>query len=184
MQYFCKFFLKVLGWKVMEPPVPEAKCIILGAPHTSMWDFIVSYLYYHSMGHSASVMVKKELFFWPLAPILRAAGAIPVDRKKGTSLVKQMIEAFEKREKLHLAIAPEGTRKKTSRWKTGFHTIAKAANVPVYLGYFDWNKKEVGRGVRFEITNDPQEDLKRIMQWYQEKGVVGKHPEMFSTETH
>jgi len=182
MRRTCRVILRILGWKTMEPPVPEKKCIILGVPHTSSWDLVISWLYYRSMGHPASVMVKKELFFWPLAPILRAMGGIPVDRKNGATLIRQMIEAFSTHDVLHLAIAPEGTRKNTTHWKTGFHAIARAANVPVYLGYFDWGKKEVGRGVKFELTDNPQEDIKKIKQWYKDQGIVGKYPDKFTTE--
>lgn len=175
------WLLRLMGWKAMDPPVPEPKCIILGAPHTSAWDFVISYLYYTSVGGKAYVMIKKEFFIWPLGPILKSLGAIPVDRGKGAPLVRQMINAFEGHDRLHLAIAPEGTRKATARWKTGFHTIAKAANVPVYLGYFDWKRKEVGRGVKIELTDDLQEDLIKIRTWYKHKDVTGKHPEMFTT---
>lgn len=181
MKYISKFLLWILGWKVMEPPVPEPKCIILGVPHTSSWDFVISYLYYSSMGRTASVLVKKSLFKWPLGPIVRGMGGVPVDRQKGASLTLQIIEEFKKREVMHLAIAPEGTRKRTERWKAGFHTIAKAADIPVYLGYFDWGKKEVGRGEKFELTDDAQADLKAIRNLYKTKGIVGKHPHNFTT---
>jgi 1-acyl-sn-glycerol-3-phosphate acyltransferase len=181
MSRFCRFLLKSMGWKAMEPPVPDNKCIILGVPHTSAWDFIVSYLYYHSMGATAYIMIKKSFFWGPISPILKAMGGIPVDRGKGSSLVRQIIAEFNKREILHLAIAPEGTRTATANWKTGFHTIAKAADIPVYLGYFDWNKKEVGRGEKFELTDDPKADIKRIRQWYKDKGVAGKHRNNFIT---
>lgn len=164
----------------MEPPVPEPKCIILGVPHTSAWDFIISLLYYNSEGHKAYVMVKDSFFRWPFGRLLRALGGIPVKQGKGANLVLQVIKEFQSREILHLAIAPEGTRKATERWKTGFHTIARAANVPVYLGYFDWKRKEIGRGEKFELTDDVQGDLKRIRQYYKDKGVVGKHPEKFT----
>ena len=174
--------LKRLGWTTIEGVAPDPKCIILGAPHTSFWDFIISYLYYQAIGGTASVMIKKSLFFWPLGPILRSLGAIPVDRSnKSASLVREIIKAFEEREFLHLALAPEGTRKPVTKWKAGFHKMAKAANVPVYLGYFDWGKKEVGRGEKFELTDDVAYDLKRIRQWYKDKGVVGKHPKKFVT---
>ncbi len=165
----------------MEPPAPESKCIILGVPHTSGWDFIISYLYYKSVGGSASVMVKKSFFVWPLGYIVKAMGGVAVDREKGASVTLQIIEEFKKRDVFHLAIAPEGTRKPTARWKAGFHTIARAANVPVYLGYFDWAKREVGRGERIELTEDVAADLKKIRQWYKNKGVVGKHPSKFIT---
>lgn len=178
---FAKRLLHMMGWKEVESVVPEKKCIILGAPHTSVWDFPVSYLYYKAVGGDASVMIKKEFFFWPLGPILRSLGGVPVVRDKGANVVRQMIKAFDSREVFHLAIAPEGTRRAVGkRWKTGFHTIAKATGVPVYLGYFDWGTKQVGRGEKFELTDDVQADMKRIRQWYKDKGVVGKHPEMFT----
>jgi len=181
MKYFSKFMLWILGWKAMEPPVPEPKCIILGVPHTSAWDFIISFFYYSSMGRTASVMVKKSFFKWPMGPFVRAMGGIPVDKKKGASLTLQIIGEFRQRDQLHLAIAPEGSRQLTERWKAGFHTIAKAANIPVYLGYFDWKRKEVGRGVKFEISDDAQADLKKIRAWYKAKGIEGKHPHLFTT---
>lgn len=181
MKYICKFLLKILGWKAMEPPVPEAKGIILGVPHTSGWDFIISFMYYHSVGGKAYVMVKKEFFWGPLAPIMRAMGAIPVDRKKGATLTRQIIEEFKTREHLHMAIAPEGTRKRVENWKTGFHTIARATGAAVYLGYFDWKTKTVGRGEKIELTDDVQADMKRIRKYYKEKGIQGKHPELFTT---
>jgi len=169
-KYISKFFMWVFGWKAMEPPIEEPKAIILGVPHTSAWDFIMSFFYYYSVGGKAYVMVKKEFFWGPLGPIVR-----------GATVAKQVIDAMNKSEYMHLAIAPEGTRKKTENWKTGFHTIARACNVPVYLGYFDWKTKTVGRGVKFELTDDAKADLKRIRAYYKEKGVVGRHPEMFTT---
>lgn len=180
-QSICKFLLKLLGWKAMEPPIEEPKGIILGVPHTSVWDFVISWLYYNGIGGKAYVMVKKEFFWGPLAPLMRWMGGVPVDRKKGATVVKQMIDAMNSAETMHLAIAPEGTRQLTARWKTGFHTIARACNASVYLGYFDWGKKEIGRGQKFELTDDAQADLKRIRAIYKEMGVKGKHPELFTT---
>jgi 1-acyl-sn-glycerol-3-phosphate acyltransferase len=175
------FFLHLLGWKAIEPPVPEPKCVILGVPHTSIWDFIISYLYYTSVGGKASVMIKKEFFKGPLKPLLLHLGAVPVNRTAGAGaqLVLQMIEAFNQKDVLHLAIAPEGTRRPVTRWKLGFYKICKAANVPLYLGYFDWKTKTVGRGIKFELSDDAQSDVDKIRQYYKEKGVVGKYPNKF-----
>ncbi|MBQ5802761.1 MAG: 1-acyl-sn-glycerol-3-phosphate acyltransferase [Bacteroidales bacterium] len=181
MKYICKFLLWILGWKAMLPPIDGPKGIILGVPHTSAWDFVISWIYYTSVGGKASVMVKKEFFWGPLAPLMRSLGGVPVDRKRGATVAKQMIDAMNKAEKMHLAIAPEGTRQLTEKWKTGFHTIAKACDVPVYLGYFDWGRKQISRGERFELTDDAQADLKRIRQIYKEMGLKGKHPELFTT---
>ena len=121
-------------------------------------------------------MVKQSFFFWPVGPLLRKLGAIPVDRKNPVRITRQVIEAMEKSDTFHLCIAPEGTRKAVKRWKTGFHTIAKATGVPVYLGSFDWGRREIGHGPRFECSDDAMADLRKIQQFYKEKGVQGKHP--------
>lgn len=176
----CKFLLNLLGWTAVEPPIEEPKALILGVPHTSGWDFLISFLYYESVEGKAFVMVKKEFFWGPLAPIMRWMGGVPVDRKRGATVAKQMIDAINNTDRIHLAIAPEGTRQRTERWKTGFHTIARACNIPVYMGYFDWGTKRIGRGVKIELTDNAQEDLIRIREHYKKLGVVGKHPENFA----
>ena len=175
--------LKLMGWTAVDRvPVPEPKAVILGVPHTSIWDFPVSYFYYKSIGGDPHIMIKKEFFFWPLGPVLKKLGAIPVDRGKGAAmLVRSLIHEFDKKERLHLAIAPEGTRKAVKRWKTGFHTIARATGVPVYLGYFDWGTKRVGYGKRFELTDNAAADLARIQEIYESMHLRGKHPEGYAT---
>lgn len=181
MKYIARLILKILGWKYEPNPAPVPKCIILGVPHTSGWDFIISYFYYQAIGGKAYVMVKKEFFKGPLAPIVRAMGGIPVDRGRGAGAVKQVIDKINNSETLHLAIAPEGTRKLTKNWKTGFHTIARACNIPVYMGYYDWGIKKIGVGTEIKLTDDAQADLKRIRQHYKDQGIKGKHPECFTT---
>lgn len=169
--------MRLFGWKAIGGIIPEPKAIILGVPHTSVWDFVISSIYYRSMGGKAYIMVKKEFFFWPMGYIVRGMGGLPVDRSKGASLVKQILKEFEQRDQLHLAIAPEGTRKPVSKWKGGFHTIARTANVPVYLGFFDWGRKEVGYSEKIELTDDLQADLKRVRQWYKDHGITGRNPQ-------
>lgn len=179
---FCGFVLRVLGWTVDDGPVEEPKCIILGVPHTTLWDFAISYLYYTSVGGNARCMVKKEAFkFPPFGWVLRKCGAIPVDRKNATTLVRSVIHEMEKSEHFHLAIAPEGTRHPIKNWKTGFHLIARTADIPVYLGYFDWGTKHVGHGRKVELTDDARADMKRIQQLYEEMHLTGKHPENYKT---
>lgn len=177
----CGFLLRTLGWTAVDPPVPEDKCILLGVPHTSIWDFAISYLYYTSVGGKAYVMIKKEFFFWPLGGLLRALGGIPVDRKNPTALVLSIIHEMDKAKKLHLAIAPEGTRKPVKKWKTGFHTIARQTGVPVYLGYFDWGTKRVGTGQKVELTDDAKADMKRIQEIYESMHLTGKYPKNYIT---
>ena len=172
-----KFLLRLMGWKLIGGVIPEPKAIVLGIPHTSNWDFIISFLYYRAVGGKSNTMVKKEFFFWPLGYFVRAMGGIPVDRSKGASLVKQIIAEFERREIMHLAIAPEGTRKPVTKWKGGFHTIARTVNIPVYLAFFDWGRKQIGYRDKIELTDDLQADLKKIRQYYKDHGIIGKNPE-------
>lgn len=178
---FCGFILKTCGWTPVGGIAPDDKCILLGAPHTSVWDFVIAYLFYKSSGGDALCMVKEELFKWPLGPIIRKMGGIPVNRKNPAAIVLSVIREMEKRDKFHLAIAPEGTRKPIKRWKTGFHTIARETGVPVYLCYFDWGTKRVGIHCKLELTDDAKADMARIQGMYEELHLVGKHPEMYVT---
>lgn len=182
LKYICKFLMRLWGWKAVNGLMPHKKAIIIGVPHTSAWDFVISYLYYTSVGGVAHVVIKKEFFFWPVGYFLRKMGAIPVDRSKGTSVVKQIIDEMNSRDMMHLAITPEGTRKLTKRWKAGFHTIAKATGATVYLGFFDFGRKEIGWIDTLDLADDPKEDIKRMKAYYRERGLVGRHPELFTTD--
>jgi 1-acyl-sn-glycerol-3-phosphate acyltransferase len=178
---FCGWLLRVMGWTAVEPVVPEDKCIILGVPHTSIWDFVISYLYYTSVGGKPHCMIKGELFWGPLGWLLRKLGGIPVDRKRGSNVMLSVIREMKTKDVVHLALAPEGTRQPVKRWKAGFHTIAREVGCPVYMGYFDWKTKRVGRGQKVELTDDAKADLARIQALYEEMHLVGKHPEMYVT---
>ncbi len=179
---FCGWALKRLGWTTVGGPVPENKAVILGVPHTSAMDFVISYLFYTQFGaQKAKVMIKKEFFFWPFGPLLRKMGAVPVDRSNAASMVKSLIGEMEGEDTFILAIAPEGTRKATKRWKTGYHLIAKAVGCPVYLGYFDWGRKRVSAGEKVELTDDARADTERIQAIYEGMRLQGKHPEGYTT---
>lgn len=179
MEKLCKGILKLLGWTVDSGIAPESKCILLGAPHTSIWDFAIAYLYYRSQGGHAKCMVKKEMFVPILGGIIRAMGGIPVDRSNSTSMVHSVIRQINQSDSFHLAIAPEGTRKPVKRWKTGFHTIARNAGIPVYLAYFDWGTKHVGYKQKVELTDEPKADMARIQALYKEMNLTGKHPKKY-----
>lgn len=178
-----KFLLcKVLGWKMgKETPPEEDKCIILGAAHTNISEYFVYLLYTRAMGDRMSVLMKKEWFTWPQKRILLRLGGIPVDRSRtgGANLLKDILKAFEERQRLHLAMAPEGTRKPVRHWKLGFHTIARHVGIPVYLGYFDWGRKIISYGERFECTEDAEADLRTIQRHYKSLGIKAYHPEKF-----
>ena len=178
---FCGWALRKLGWTVVEGLPEEKKCIMLGVPHTSVWDFLIAYLYYKSIGGNARCMVKKEMFFPPLGWILRAMGAFPVDRANSSTLIRSLITEMNASETFHLAIAPEGTRKPIRRWKSGYHLIAKETGVPVYLGYFDWKRKRVGRGQKIELTDDAAADTRRIQAIYEAMDLGARYPDKYLT---
>ncbi|MGM9747905.1 MAG: 1-acyl-sn-glycerol-3-phosphate acyltransferase [Candidatus Cryptobacteroides sp.] len=178
---FCGWLLKTIGWTCDSGPAPEKKCILLGVPHTSVWDFAISYLFYTSVGGKAYCMIKKEFFWGPLGWLLRKLGGVPVDRSNATALVLSIIHEMEKSDYMHLAIAPEGTRKPAKRWKTGFHTIATKTGVPVYLSYFDWRTKHIGIGKKFELSEDARADMDRIQAIYEDMHLTGKYPDMYIT---
>jgi len=178
---FCARTLKMLGWTAVEPVAPEKKCIILGVPHTTIWDLVISYLYYTSVGGDAKVMVKSSVFVWPLSPILRAIGGIPVDRSNPTKVILSTVHQFNQSETMHLAMCPEGTRKPIKKWKTGYHTIARQTGASVYLGYFDWGTKTIGRGQKFELSDNAREDTDKIQAIYETMHLTGKNPGCYVT---
>ena len=176
---FCGWLLRRMGWESIGGPMKEKKAIVLGVPHTSVWDFLVSYLFYTQFGKVAHIMIKKEFFFWPLGPILRACGAVPVDRDSAASMVRSLIHEMDQAEEFHLAIAPEGTRKAVKRWKTGFHLIARETGATVYVGYYDWGRKRISVGEPIELTDDPKADMQRIYDIYRPMGIQGLHKDGF-----
>ena len=176
---FCGWLLRRMGRESVGGPMKEKKAIVLGVPHTSVWDFLVSYLFYTQFGKVAHIMIKKEFFFWPLGPILRACGAVPVDRESAASMVRSLIHEMDQADEFHLAIAPEGTRKAVKRWKTGFHLIARETGATVYVGYYDWGRKRISVGEPFELTDDPKADMQRIYDIYRPMGIQGKHKDGF-----
>src|SRR5665647_3939594 len=87
VRIICKLLLRIFGFKAVGGVIPEPKAIVLGIPHTSNWDFILSFVYYRAVGGKSNTMVKKEFFVWPLGYFVRWMGGIPVDRSKGASPV-------------------------------------------------------------------------------------------------
>lgn len=170
------WILKKLGWKLVYNVTEPAKSVICVAPHTSNWDFVLGKLYYWAMQKKAGFLMKKSWFVFPLGYLFKAMGGVPIDRSRRMSVTQQMIEEFNKREKFHLAITPEGTRKPNPVWKKGFYYIAKGAGVPIQLAYVDYTKKEVGIAEIFYPTDDEQADFKYVYDFYRDlKGRIAEN---------
>ncbi len=177
MKKISKWILKLFGWTTVTTVPEPDKSVICCAPHTSNWDYILGQLYYWSEGRKSSFLIKSSFFFFPLGLIFKRLGGIPVDRKNPSAITKQMVDEFNHREKFHLAVTPEGTRKLVKKWKMGFYQIAISANVPIQLAYFDYAKKEMGITHIFYPTGDQAADLDKIQDFYQH--VTARFPENF-----
>lgn len=182
---FYRFILKLFGWEILGTKVPENHCLILEAPHTSIMDFIVGFMYYRAVGGRLTIMTKKELFFFPLGYILKAMGAFPIDRSSASRTIVSIVHEMKSNPaEIHMVMCPEGTRKPIAKWKTGYHTIAKRSNTPIYLSCVDWGHKRVGIFCKWEepLTDDPRSDTDKIQARYEQEGFIGKHPKNYLTK--
>ena len=170
------FIFHSLGWKsVGEVPSDIKKYIIIGAPHTSNWDFFYGILFFLMKGIPLKFFIKKEWYFFPFNILLKSLGGIPVDRSKKENLTDQIADFFNQHEKLAILITPEGTRSYNPKWKKGFYYISQKTKAPIVLGYIDYEKKIGGFGPVFNITDDVEKDLETIKNFYKDK--KGKFPE-------
>ena len=162
------------GWRVdgKLPDIP--KYVLIGAPHTSNWDFVLFLGIIFHLKVDARYMGKAELFRFPYGWFFYYCGGVPVDRKKSTGLVEQMVEAADQSSKFILTIAPEGTRHKVTEWKTGFHRIAKGAGIPIVMVKVDGVNKTVHVGEIFHPTENMDADMVLIQDAF--KGIVGINP--------
>jgi 1-acyl-sn-glycerol-3-phosphate acyltransferase len=181
MRHFCGFLLKLMGWKLnRDIPKETERCVLLFAPHTSAWDFVVGKLSLVTLGLRSGFLIKKEAFWFPQGIILKALGAIPIDRTNARNITDFSASLFDKYPRLSLMIAPEGTRKRTENWKRGFYVVAQKANVPIALAYMDWRTKSGGIAKVIIPSGDYEKDLAEIKACY--KGMQGKHKGCFNLE--
>ncbi|AEV15673.1 Acyltransferase [Thermus sp. CCB_US3_UF1] len=174
MRALAGWLLRLGGWRYHMPPPPCKRYVLIGAPHTSNWDFFVGILALWALGIRARWLGKKELFRPPLGWLLTLMGGIPVDRSRRKGLVDQVAAILRERE-VAILITPEGTRGKAPYWRTGFYYMALKAGVPIALGYADFHRKEVGVGGYLWPTGDLKRDFAAIRAFYQDK--VGLRPE-------
>lgn len=165
--------LRLGGWKVAGEFPDRTKLVILAAPHSSGWDAVWGIATKLALGLDVKFMAKAELFRGPLGWLLRRFGGVPTDRGAPGGIVGEMATRFAQADRLWLAIAPEGTRRRVERWKTGFWRIAREADVPVLCAYFHYPEKTIGIGALIELTDDLQADMARIRDFY--RPWIGKH---------
>jgi len=166
------------GWTAVGG-IPDApKAIIIAAPHTSNWDGFWAMVYKVYIGLDVHFFAKDSLFWFPLGTLLKALGAIELDRQRAGSAVQQAIDVFDNSERFYFGLAPEGTRTHKPGWKSGFYRIAEGAGVPLYLGFLDYRHKRVGIGPRIDLSGDQDADLERLREFY--GGIEARRPDKTS----
>jgi 1-acyl-sn-glycerol-3-phosphate acyltransferase len=177
MHEIAKFiYFKLMGWKLHGKfPSHIKKCVVPVVPHTSWHDFYIGILVRSVWKAEINFVGKKSLFKAPFGWYFRWMGGVPIDRSKSTDFVTATARVFQEKEVFRLSLAPEGTRKRVEKLKTGFYYIAKAANVPIVMVAFDFENKQVKVAEPFTVSDNIEADLKKVNSFF--KGVKGKVPE-------
>ncbi len=177
MRALGKLFLKLMGWRAQGPLPDLPKFVLVAAPHTSNWDLPYMLAIGTVLGMRVSFMGKHTLFRPPFGWIMRFLGGISVDRRGRHGAVDQMAAIFRQRERLILAVAPEGTRSHRDHWRSGFYEIARAADIPIVLGFLDYGNKCGGLGPILHPTGDLHADMDLIRAFYEP--IRGRRPRKF-----
>jgi len=168
-------FFNILKWKIVGNRNLLKKCIIIAAPHTHWLDFFIAIMARKIMKQEINFIGKKELFKFPFGFFFRMMGGKPVDRNSKSKNVDLIVDIFKKNDLFRLALSPEGTRKKTENWKTGFYYIAKKANVPIICVSLNFHDREIKVSDPFNVTGNIDEDIINLKLFF--KGIKGKLPE-------
>ena len=181
MKIVLKIILKILGWKIGGiTEIQHDKYLVVVAPHTSNWDFIYGILFAYQLPFKIQFLAKSQLFTFAYGWFFRVLGGIPVDRTKKNDLVSQVVDIIDQKDKIVVGIAPEGTRKRTEKWKTGFYYIAREANIPIALAFIDYKTKTIGIDSIFFTSDKKENDLKYIESIYSK--YQAKYPMMFNNK--
>ena len=171
-----RLLLRSFGWRLEGSLSAEPKFVLIAAPHTSNWDLVLMLLCSLSFGMWPSWVGKHTIFQPPLGWFLRLLGGIPIDRRSRGNRVEQLAALFSGRDRLILAIPPEGSRSSHTHWKSGFYWVARTANVPVCLSFLDWGTRRAGLGPLLRPTGDLRADMDFVRAFY--TGRTGRFPEM------
>lgn len=173
------------GWQVENPYLDECQhCVMVGAPHTSNWDFVYTIVAFEVMRIPLRFTIKKEWMRFPLSVFVRPFGAVAIDRdpkepgQEKKSMVDAMSDLLIANKTMAMVVTPEGTRKPVKKLKTGFYHVALKAGVPIALGFLDYKRRVAGVGKIIHPTGDMCADLQIIADYY--KTITPKFPELNS----
>lgn len=160
------------GWKLSQNLPDLDQFVLIGAPHTTNWDYAHFLAGVATVKRRPYVTVKKELFFPPIGWFLRLFGGIPIDRGAGIGVVDQMVARLEAQKRLILVFTPDGTRSYRDHWKTGFYYVAEAADVPIVMAALNYHDKTVYISEPFYPTGDIEADFEVFQDFYGQYGVA------------
>jgi 1-acyl-sn-glycerol-3-phosphate acyltransferase len=170
--------LKISGWTPEGDPPDVDQYVVVAAPHTSWWDgfWMIAFAWY--WGLDVHWLVKSDVAPPPIRRLLRAIGAVPVDRSAPRGLVGELAREFREQARLIVSIPPEGTRARGEYWKSGFYQVALQAGVPICLSYLDYGRNRGGFGLCLRPSGDVKADMDRIREFYRE--VQARYPDQFT----
>lgn len=157
---------RLMGWRIEGQLPPLDKFVVIGAHHTSNWDFVLFIAAKFILRLNARWFGKHSIFRWPFAGLMRRWGGIPIQRHLTLNQVEQAVQAFAENREFILVLSPEGTRKRVERWKMGFYHIARGAGVPVVPAALDYRNRRIVIGELFHTTGDATADLRRLLAFY------------------
>ena len=164
--------LRAIGWRI-EGAIPNLpQFVIIVAPHTSNWDFVIGVAAKLALGLQALWLGKDTIFQFPLGILMRGLGGMPVDRSRPNDVVNQVADRFTRQRQMVLALAPEGTRRQVERWRTGFYHIAHTAGVPIVPVALDWSRRAIKIMTPFATTDDVESDVARLRKLFE--GMRGR----------
>lgn len=174
----CAWLVRCIGWRYAFDGLPTQQGVIIGYPHTSNWDFVVVMLVKWAIGLPVKFFAKDSLFRFPLfGTWLASLGAMPIDRSSPRGVVGEMVNTLQQHKQngayFWVGLSPEGTRKRTEGWKSGFYQLAWQADVPLGFLVIDYGNKFIGLNTFMRLSGDPQADYQRFVEIYD--GVRGYH---------
>lgn len=176
---FARRLLALMGWRLIYQPPPGPKAVLIFYPHTSNWDFAIGIVARAAADFPVQWAGKDTLFRGPFNRLWRRLGGIPVNRRIRTGFVAQMAQQFAERPRMHLVIAPEGTRAFVPRWKSGFYHLAREAAVPLGIAFIDYGRREIGVLGYIDLSGDVHADMARVREIY--AGRAGRNPRLAGT---
>ena len=174
LRLFGRAVLAALGWRIAGEVPNVPRCVIIVAPHTSNWDFVIGFAAMLAIDFRVTWLGKHQIFRGPFGALWRHFGGVPVDRAAPEGVVEQAAAALAPPRSAFLAISPEGTRRKVERWKSGFWRIARAAGAPILPVAFDYRSRTVILGALFAPTADYAADLAALQRLF--SAEMARHP--------